>query len=323
MNTQSKRSQQSNLSHHGVITELGTLLNTRHWAQRLKLYSRQAARNMMLGNSSSRFRGRGMEFEEVRRYQPGDDIRTIDWKVSARAQGTYTKLFCEERERPCHIILDQRSRLFFGSSKQFKSVLAAEIAAAISWAALSGGDRVGGQVFGDTLELDTRARRSRRTVLSYIHDIHQLNTRLSERFSKQTAKHDSLPDKTTSIAQSLQECDRITRPGTAIFIISDFHDFDEVAAKALSTLSKHSDISMIQVTDALEEQLPISGNVAISNGLLSSRVNVSKKLQQKYLLDKEAQQQLLKTSVTRAKALFTKIDTSISAQRALMNIFGR
>ena len=118
----------SALSEHGIVTDLRKLLAARHWAQGLSLFSRQAARNLLLGNVRSRYRGRGMEFEEVRRYQAGDDIRTIDWKVSARAQGTYTKLFCEERERPCHILVDQRSSLFFGSSIQFKSVLAAELA---------------------------------------------------------------------------------------------------------------------------------------------------------------------------------------------------
>ena len=118
----------SKLSSNGIVTELSRLLRSRHWAQNLTLFSPQAARNMLLGNVRSRFRGRGMEFEEVRRYQPGDDIRTIDWKVSARTQSTYTKLFCEERERPCHIIVDQRSSLFFGSNRQFKSVLAAELA---------------------------------------------------------------------------------------------------------------------------------------------------------------------------------------------------
>jgi len=126
----------SNLSEHGIVTDLARLLGARHWAQGLTLFSRQAARNLLLGNVRSRYRGRGMEFEEVRRYQAGDDIRTIDWKVSARAQGTYTKLFCEERERPCHILVDQRRTLYFGSKIQFKSVLAAELAAGIAWAAL-------------------------------------------------------------------------------------------------------------------------------------------------------------------------------------------
>lgn len=316
MQTRERQDNNTALTQHRVISELSRMLKARHWAQRMALFSRRAARNMMLGNSASRFRGRGMEFEEVRRYQPGDDIRTIDWKVSARAQGTYTKLFCEERERPCHIIVDQRSSLFFGSTIQFKSVLAAEIAAAIGWAALAGGDRVGGQVLGEFVERDTRAKRSKHAVLSLIHDIHQLNHQLLEPNQSQRS-----PD--LSLANSLIECQRITRPGTALFVISDFYDFDAAAAKALSNLSKHADISLLHICDPLEERLPMSGNVAISDGWRSRRIGVSKNLQQRYLADRQEHLDALLKSVRQAKALYSKIETSVTAQRALMKLFGR
>ncbi|MBT5031007.1 MAG: DUF58 domain-containing protein, partial [Proteobacteria bacterium] len=128
----------------GIYVDLGLLLSSRGWARDLKLFARQAARAMLLGETRSKFRGRGMEFEEVRQYQPGDDIRNIDWRVSARTGGTYTKLFCEERERPVHIVVDQRNSMFFGSAQRFKSVLAAEVASALAWAALAGSDRIGG-----------------------------------------------------------------------------------------------------------------------------------------------------------------------------------
>jgi len=233
---------------HGIVSDLSRLLRSRHWAQHLTLFSYQAARSMLLGNVRSRFRGRGMEFEEVRRYQAGDDIRTIDWKVSARVGKTYTKLFCEERERPCHILVDQRSHLYFGSERQFKSVLAAELATGLSWAALAGGDRVGGQVIGDFAERDSRGRRSKQAVLHFIHDINEFNQALAEpeRLQQNTKDTDS---KKSSLAHSLEECRRITRPGTAIFIISDFHDFDSASAKELSNLGKHADLSLLHVID--------------------------------------------------------------------------
>jgi len=300
------------LSEHGIITDLARLLSCRHWAQGLTLFSRQAAKNMLLGNVRSRFRGRGMEFEEVRRYQAGDDIRTIDWKVSARAQETYTKLFCEERERPCHILVDQRSHLFFGSTTQFKSVLAAELASAIAWATLKGGDRVGGQVIGDNDERDSRAKRSKQAVLRFIHDINELNHRLLEPPQDHS---------TSSLANSLEECRRITRPGTAIFIISDFHDFNQGAAKALSDLGKHTDVTLLQVSDAMEEELPVFGNVAISNGVKSSKINVSAKLKSAYQTEREKNHALLKAAATQARALYANIETSQSARDALIKIF--
>jgi len=304
----------ADLAAHGIVTDLSRLLRMRHWAQGLKLFSRQAARSMLLGNVRSRFRGRGMEFEEVRRYQAGDDIRSIDWKVSARVGTTYTKLFCEERERPCHILVDQRSHLFFGSKKQFKSVLAAELAAGISWAALAGGDRVGGQVLGDVIERDSRARRSKQAVLKLLHDLHELNHEL--------ALSPASTDNQSSLSNSLEECRRITRPGTAIFIISDFHDFDEPAAKALSKLGKHADITLLHVSDAFEQELPMLGRVAISNGQQSAQVTLGRTLKKAYqnsLLERETR---LKSAASQARALYTKIETNESARQALVRIFG-
>lgn len=315
----SSLNQQQEYIEHGIITELSHLLRSQHWAQRLNLFSSKAARSMLLGNVRSRFRGRGMEFEEVRRYQAGDDIRTIDWKVSARVGQTYTKLFCEERERPCHILVDQRSHLFFGSQQQFKSVLAAEIAAALGWAALAGGDRVGGQVIGDYQERDCRARRNKQAVLRFIHDITELNQQLLEN----TFKADANKEAPISLAQSLEECQRITRPGTAVFIISDFHDVDDAATKALSNLGKHTDITLLQVTDPMEDSLSMRGNIAISDGQHSSNVMMSESLREAYQQQRAAQQDLLKIAASRARALHTIITTADNARDALTTLFAR
>jgi len=304
---------------HGIVTDLARLLRSRHWAQNLKLFSRQAARSMLLGNVRSRFRGRGMEFEEVRRYQAGDDIRTIDWKVSARTGKTYTKLFCEERERPCHILVDQRSSLYFGSQRQFKSVLAAELATGLAWAALAGGDRVGGQVIGDFSERDCRGRRNKQAVLHFIHDMHELNHTLTNPEPTDADKERSA----SSLANSLEECRRITRPGTAIFVISDFHDIDAAATKALSNLGKHADITLLHVADPLEQQMPFQGNIAISNGQNSRTVSVSKKVKQAYFEQLSEQDIALKQACAQARAMYTKIETVDSARDALIRIFAK
>lgn len=302
-----------------ISCDLARLMRSRHWAQQLKLFSPQAARNMLLGNVRSRFRGRGMEFEEVRRYQAGDDIRTIDWKVSARAGATYTKLFCEERERPCHILVDQRSHLFFGSSGQFKSVLAAELASALAWAALAGGDRVGGQVIGDFDERESRARRSKQAVLHFIHNVSELNQQLLEG----PTQTDLDQQAAINMANSLEECRRITRPGTAIFVVSDFHDFDDAAARALSNLGKHADITLLHVADSMEQELPMMGRVAMSDGQSSATVQMSKALKEAYQNDNQAHQARLKSAVTQARALYAKVDTSKTARQALTTIFAR
>jgi len=299
----------------GIYTDLSVLLKSRHWARDLKLFSRQAARSMLLGETRSRYRGRGMEFEEVRTYRPGDDIRNIDWRVSARTGGTYTKLFCEERERPVHILLDQRSTMFFGSHGRFKSVLAAEIATALAWAALAGSDRIGGQIISDYSESDIRARRNKQAVLKFIHDIHETNHALPQQID---------PDQTLkSMAAMIEECRRITRPGTAIFIVSDFHDFDQAAAKSLSTLGRHTDINLFQVIDPVEAQLPIAGNVAISNGVSRTSIDLSGKLQQIYSERIAARDTLLKEAATRARASFKQVTTEAEPRQLLNRIYGK
>ena len=322
MNTQtinrssSMSTEQSSLQKHGIVTDLARLLRSRHWAQKLNLFSNQAARSMLLGETRSRFRGRGMEFEEVRRYQPGDDIRTIDWRVSARTGKTHTKLFCEERERPVHILADQRSSLYFGSEKQFKSVLAAELATGLAWAALAGSDRVGGQVVGQLRESDSRARRNKQAVLKLIHDLNELNHELPSAF-KQPESESAI-----TIAESLEECRRITRPGTAVFIISDFNDFDEEAAKQLSNLGKHTDLTLFQVVDDLENELPVLGRVPISDGQHKRTIRLGKELKLAYQEQLDQRQLLLNNAVLRSRARFAKVSTRQSARDVLTMLFG-
>ena len=296
----------------GIYTDLGRLLNCRHWAKSLKLFARQPARSMLLGEARSKFRGRGMEFEEVRHYQPGDDVRNIDWRVSARTGGTYTKLFREERERPVHILVDQRSSMFFGSGTRFKSVVAAELAAALGWAALAGSDRIGGQIIGDRSESDTRARRTKQAVLRLVHDLNSYNHQLL-----------LAAGSTKSLAAMIEECRRLVRPGTAVFIISDFHDFDQTTARALVLLARHTDISLMKVFDPLEEQLPAAGAVSISDGQERASINLSSGLRSGYQQGIEHRNQALLDAAVRARAVYMQINTQDEPRQALMKLYGK
>ncbi len=247
----------------GIHTNLQRLLALRFAASRLNLFNRRLASSQLFGETRSRFRGRGMEFEEVRLYQPGDDIRAIDWRVTARTGKPHTKLFREERERPVHLLVDQRSSLYFGSALRFKSVLAAELAALVAWAALDNSDRIGGQVLGDQGQREVRARRNRHAVLQLLHDLVQANRALPS------------PSPTTlSLADALETCRRLTRPGTALFIISDFYDLDAAAEKSLHLLGRHADIRLVQVVDSLETDLPALGQVTLSDGQHRQRMAI-------------------------------------------------
>ncbi|MCR9134688.1 MAG: DUF58 domain-containing protein [Alphaproteobacteria bacterium] len=205
------------------------------------------------GTNNSVFRGRGMEFAESREYQPGDDVKHVDWKVTARTGRAHTKLFQEERERPVHILLDLRNMMHFGSRIRFKSHLAAEIAAQLAWVGHDGGDRVGGLILTRRGVRDFRAARTRRGVLRFIDAISD-ETRLARENADEL-----------SLAQGIRRLRHECRPGALAFVISDFSDFDETCEQELRRLSKSPHVTNILITDPLDSELPPRGG-RISDG---------------------------------------------------------
>lgn len=254
---QSSATSNNDLNPRGAYCELGDLLRLRFAARDLQLFSHQPARSLLTGGLRTRQRGRGVDFEEVRLYQPGDDVRTIDWRVTARTQVPHTKIFREERERPVFMVLDQRSPMFFGSRRCFKSVLGAHISSLLAWAALGQSDRVGGLVFGDHQQRDVRARRSKHAVLELLHQIHHYNGQLQSPVSA---------DGGLTLQDILADTRRVAKPGSAVFILSDFHDFDRRCEQQLFDLARHSDLNLIHLYDPLERQLASNASLAISDG---------------------------------------------------------
>lgn len=241
----------------GAYCNLEQLLAVRMHSRRLQVPARRSS-SAGAGGHRSHARGRGLEFEEVRPYQAGDDIRTIDWRVTARHQTPYTKLFRAERERPLLILVDQRPRMFFGSHHCCKSVLAAQLAALLAWAALGRGDRVGGLVMGSGAERCLEPRRSRRAVLALLATIAEYNQALSADLPAQSPG---------GLAQALTELRRVARPGTSIWLLSDLADFDQPdVQRQLQLLARHIRINALWVHDPLELQLPERGVLPVSDG---------------------------------------------------------
>ena len=284
----------------GVYTDLRSLTATRRAAQDLQIFQRRVSKGLLLGNVRSRLRGRGMEFEEARPYQAGDDIRSIDWRVSARTGMTHTKVFAEERERPVHIVLDQRNAMFFGSAARFKSTLAAELAACLAWAALGASDRIGGQVFSDQDEAAIRARRSKHAILQLLTRIVLFNHSLPGRAPDTPRRRDSM----------LEECRRLTRPGTTIFVLSDFADFDDAAAKNLARLGRHTEITLFWISDPLESTLGLSGRLGLSDGRTTRSVDFSNDLRERYQAQRQRHQVRLEEAARRSRARLVPVSTS-------------
>lgn len=299
----------------GAYADLSQLCQLRFAAGDLNLASRSPARSQLSGGLRTRFRGRGMEFEEVRLYQPGDDVRTIDWRVTARTQVTHTKIFREERERPTFMVLDQRAAMFFGSQRCFKSVLGAHITSILAWAALEQGDRVGGLIFSDAQQRDIRARRSKHAVLELLHHVHQFNHQLHSPVREE-------PEQT--IASVLADTRRIAKPGSSVFLISDFHDFDAHSEQQLFELSRHSDVTLLHIYDPLEKNLASSTQLALSNGRERCLVPAhDPAFQRAYHADFERRLEQLTISCQRLKLPLLSYSTSEPIQPLLRERFGK
>ncbi|MDH5298402.1 MAG: DUF58 domain-containing protein [Desulfobulbaceae bacterium] len=272
----------------GAYTKIDDLIRLRHPARELAFHRQRQAFAPLVGPHQSRFRGRGIEFEEVRAYQAGDDIRNIDWRVTARSGRPHTKLFREERERPVLILLDQGMSMFFGSRGCFKSVLAAHVAALLAWAALQQNDRVGGLVAGGNSHAVVRPRRSAHTVLKLLRDFDTFNHRL----------HRNRPAETTGLAHALEELRRITRPGANVFVISDFKQFDVQGEKHLHQMGRHSDVVAVRIFDPLERELPPAGCYTITDGsrnatLFTGNSRVCQRYQERFDLKTDSLRHLL------------------------------
>jgi len=250
--------QLAHLNPQGAYVDLANLLRLRFAAQDLRLFVPRAVKSQLNGAERTRFRGRGMDFEEVRLYQAGDDVRSIDWRVTARTQVPHTKLYREERERPVFVLVDQRSPLFFGSQTCFKSVLAAHIGANLAWAALSNSDRIGGLVFGNRSQRDIRPRRSKHAVLEFLHQLQEFNRALQSPLPHADAK---------ALSALLSDARRMAKPGCALFLISDFHDYDQTCEQQLFELARHTDVTLIHVFDPLEKYLHSNTRLSVSDGL--------------------------------------------------------
>lgn len=298
----------------GAYAELDQLIALRFPARQLSLARRNRALSMLAGPNKSNFRGRGIDFEEVRYYQPGDDIRTIDWRVTARTGSAHTKLFREERERPVLVVIDQRSDMFFGSTHCFKSVLAAELASLIAWSALDAGDRVGGLVFNGTQHREIRPRRSRKTVLALLSQLEEYNRALPL----------STASAAGSFADMLSNLRRIARPGSSLFLISDFHGaLSEHAREHLFQLAQHTELTAIACSDPMESSLPRAGRYAVTNGSERSELHTANKtLRKQYFESAQQRQESLSSDLLRLGIPLLRASTDSPPFTLLQRFYG-
>lgn len=209
-------------------------------------------KSLQSGAYVSHFRGRGMEFDESRPYQPGDDPRSIDWRVTARSTTAYTKLFREERERPVLLVVDLRANMHFATKGCFKSVNASRAAALLSWAAHHRGDRLGGIIFGDTTHRDLKPRLGRQAALRFVHEL--VAHPDWESGEREASSGDEQP-----LVQAMSALRRVARPGSLVVVLSDFLGFSRAAQSYLSSVARHNEVLAVVLDDPFEQKLPPPG----------------------------------------------------------------
>jgi uncharacterized protein (DUF58 family) len=246
----------NNAQNDGLVAPFTALVRSRPDRRTTGFAPGGKVRTHQSGTNRSVFRGRGMEFDEARIYQPGDDARSIDWRVTARTGKMHTKLFHEERERPVLILVDLRASMHFGTRVQFKSVLAATVAAELAWVGIDGGDRIGGFILLPNGVRSFPATRNTSAML-----------RLLKALSEGTKPEDEQDGEAIELPlhTAVDRLRQVSRPGTLVFIVSDFADFDERTERAIKRLSLHAHVTNVLVYDQLDTMLP-HGNQRISDG---------------------------------------------------------
>ena len=250
----------------GVYASLDELARLEFKARGFSFLPRQPVHSVLSGRHSSRLRGRGLNFEEIRGYLPGDDIRNIDWKVTARLRKPHVRVYTEERDRPVILVVDQRLPMFFGTRRYFKSVIAAHLAALAAWRVFSAGDRVGALVFNDAGIREIRPHRSRQRVLEILRAVEEQNHELR-------ADTDRQPNY-AMLNQAVDRASRTAAHDHLVVIISDFAGADEQTRRHGLRMVQHNDVLASLVYDSMALELPRAGSLVTTSGELQVELNL-------------------------------------------------
>jgi uncharacterized protein (DUF58 family) len=261
----------------GAYAELDSLIALQFKAGGFSLKHNQPVHSLLFGRRASHVRGRGLDFEELRGYVAGDDVRHIDWRVTARARKPYVRVYSEERDRPTMLLVDQRINMFFGSRRSMKSVVAAEVCALAAWRVFQQGDRVGAVVFNDEMSDEVRMHRSQSTVLRILDRISHQN-HLLRADSRVLPRPERLNEVLKTVA-------RVNRHDALMIIASDFDGANEVTRDLLLHLSRSNDVICCLAFDPLAVKLPPAEQLVVSNGELQVELQLGEEKVRKSILE--------------------------------------
>ncbi|NCD71245.1 DUF58 domain-containing protein [Mucilaginibacter agri] len=259
-----------------VVTTLKDLMRFEFLVQSGNILPKHPIYSVLAGRHASKLRGRGLDFEEVRQYVAGDDIRNIDWRVTARTGETYSKVFNEEKERPTFIVADQSSSMFFGSQRFVKAVSVAHVSAISAFYTIKRGDRVGGIVFNEAGMDFMMPKRSKAQVQYFLQCIVNRNQTLPLR---------KVVESNTEVLNSmLQKTQAAITHDYVVIVISDFSNIDDQTRRYLRNLSQHNDVMLVHIYDRLDQELP-EGTLILSDGKRQANWRNSKRNWGKQYID--------------------------------------
>lgn len=242
---------------NGLFATMEELIEQRKYVSYLKQYKAKIASSVTAGDVKSAFKGRGMEFEEIRGYTFGDDVRDIDWRVTARKLTPYTKLYAEEKDREIHIVLDLSSHMVFGTRNELKSVSASKVASLLGWLCLENNDRFGCIIFDGNDTYSFKPQNDRANMMAVLKKISQTGENILKTYKQPQREQLSKP---------LQLLRQNIKSHSTVFVVSDFNEFDEDMKKQLAALAKKARVYCINVFDVLEEISPKAGEYLAENG---------------------------------------------------------
>jgi len=260
----------------GPYTSLDDLIRLQFMVRDFSLKPTQPVASILSGRYGSCLRGRGLNFEELRRYLVGDDVRTMDWKVTARTRTPHVRVYSEEKDRKVLLLVDQRISMFYGTREKFKSVTAAEAAGIAAWRAIAVGDQVGALVFNDETMLETRPGQSSRTVLSILGNIVKLNHLLH--------KDIDTPPNDDMMNRCLETAARIATHDVLVVLITDGSGIDDAGHQLIQKIGEKNDIITMLVHDPSRLEL-FNKPLALSDGKRQMEVDFSSDKVRNSLLD--------------------------------------
>ena len=301
------------ISNTYVYTNLDKLVALKYDIRGFSYLPKQPVQSQLTGKHRSRLRGRGLDFEEVRIYSFGDDIRSIDWKVTAHTKKPHTRVYTEERERPVFLVLDQSSSMFFGSQQYMKSVIAAEAAAISAWKVLAVGDRIGGIVFNDENWEEVKPKRSSKAVLQFLNYIVEKNNQLNvASFNKQNKE---------MLNRILEQTLRYVTHNYLVVIVSDYYGVNDQTIKLLKQISRHNDVIAGIVMDEMEYNL--NSRMIIGDGDQQINLNeINAEQKEKYTLNRKEKLEKFKETLINYRITPLEFNTTETVPNQIRKMLG-